>query len=360
MMGSRRVRLTMTAGALAALLAAPGAHAQVSAADRETARSMMQEGRDLREKGDLKGALQRFKTADDIMHVPTTSLEVARAQVALGQLIEALDTIAAIHKVPVLTDDPAPFKDARNKADELDAQVEGKVPSLSITVTGAAEGETPAISVDGVSLPAAAASVPRKVDPGHHVVTARAASGQAKEEVDVTEGEKKDVALVLVAGGGDNPEGDNGQTEPGPSGPHNVHTPGPLTWGGIVVGGVGLVVGSITGLMTLSKASTVKSDCNPNTTKMCTDSGDISALNSGNSLATVSTISFAVAGAGAVVAVVSLIVGHKPPGAAPASAPPADPDAAPAGDAPPPPASESHLHVTPWIGLGSAGLVGTF
>jgi len=359
MMGSRRVRLTMTAGALAALLAAPGAKAQVSAADRETARSMMQEGRDLREKGDLKGALQRFKTADDIMHVPTTSLEVARAQVALGQLIEALDTIAAIHKTPVLADDPAPFKDARNKADELDAQVEGKVPSLSITVTGAAEGETPAISVDGVSLPAAAASVPRKVDPGHHVVTARAASGQAKEEVDVTEGEKKDVALVLVAGGGENPEGDNAQAEPGPEGPHKVHTPGPLTWGGIAVGGVGLIVGSITGLMTLSKASTVKSDCTTN--MKCVNGPDISALNSGNSLATVSTISFAIAGAGAVVAVVSLIVGHKPPGTAPASAPPADPDAAPAGDAPaPPPASESHLHVTPWIGVGSAGLVGTF
>src|SRR5271157_3775010 len=77
MMGSRRVRLTMTATAVAAMLAASGASAQVSAADRETARSMMQEGRDLRDKGDLKGALQRFKAADDIMHVPTTSLEVA-------------------------------------------------------------------------------------------------------------------------------------------------------------------------------------------------------------------------------------------------------------------------------------------
>src|SRR3984957_8477299 len=236
MMGSRRVRLTMTAGALAALLAAPGAQAQVSAADRETARSMMQEGRDLREKGDLKGALQRFKAADDIMHVPTTSLEVARAQVALGQLIEALDTIAAIHKTPVLTDDPAPFKDARNKADELDAQVEGKVPSLSITVTGAAEGETPAISVDGVSLPAAAANVPRKVDPGHHVVTARAASGQAKEEVVVTQGEKKEVALVVVAAGGDTPEANPSPAEPEAAAPHKVPTQSALTWGGIAVG----------------------------------------------------------------------------------------------------------------------------
>jgi hypothetical protein len=358
-MGSRRVRLTMTAAAVATLLAAPGASAQVSAADRETARSAMQEGRDLRDKGDLKGALQRFKTADDIMHVPTTSLEVARAQVALGLLIEALDTIAAIHKTTPLADDPAPFKEARVKADELDAQVEGRVPSLAITVTGAAEGESPAISVDGVSLPAALGGVPRKVDPGHHVVTARAASGQAKEEVDVAEGEKKDVALVLVAGG-EGTEGDNNApNEPGAEGPHNVvHSPGPLTYGGIVVGGIGLVVGSVTGVMTLSKASTVKTECN-NPTKTCTGSA-ISDLNSGNSLATVSTIGFAVAGAGAVVAVVSLIVGHRAPGAAPASAPPADPDAAPAGDAPPPPAPESHLHVTPWIGVGSAGFVGTF
>ena len=356
-MGSRRVRLTMTAGAVAMLLAAPGAHAQVSAADRETARSMMQEGRDLRDKGDLKGALQRFKSADDIMHVPTTSLEVARAQVALGQLIEALDTIAAIRKSPPQPDDPAPFKDARTKADDLETQVESKVPSLAITVTGAAEGETPAISVDGVSLPAAVANVPRKVDPGHHVVTARAANGQAKEEVDVTEGEKKDVALALVAGG-DNPGVDNQPAE-GET-PHNVvHTPGTITWGAIAVGGLGLVVGSVTGLMTLSKASSVKSECG-NASKTCTSPGAISDLNSGNSLATVSTVSFAVAGAGAAVAVVSLILGHRPPDAAPASAPPADPDAAPAGEPAAPPASESHLHVTPWVGVGSAGVFGTF
>jgi hypothetical protein len=359
-MGSRRVRLMMTAGAVAAMLIAPTASAQVSAADRETARSMMQEGRDLRDKGDLKGALQRFKSADDIMHVPTTSLEVARAEVALGMLIEALDTIAAIRKSPAQPDDPAPFKDARVKADELDAQVEGKVPSLAISVTGAAEGETPAISVDGVSLPAAVAGVPRKVNPGHHVVTARAPSGAAKEEIDVTDGEKKDVALVLVAEG---PGGENQPAEPGTETPHNVvHTPGALTWGGIVVGGIGLVAGAVTGVMTLSKASTVKSDCTgPN--KTCITQPGIDALNSGHSLATISTVGFAIAGAGAAVAIVSLIVGHKAPegSAAPANAPPPENDAAPGGGEPAtPPATESRLHVTPWVGLGSAGVVGTF
>jgi hypothetical protein len=349
----------MTAGAVASMFATTQAQAQVSAADRETARSMMQEGRDLRDKGDLKGALQRFKTADDIMHVPTTSLEVARTQVALGMLVEALDTIAGIRKTPALADDPTPFKDARLKADELDAQVEGKVPSITITVTGAAEGETPAISVDGVSLPAAAANVPRKVDPGHHVVTARAPSGQAKGEIDVAEGEKKDVQLALTSGG--TPEGENPPSDQGPEGPRNiVHTPGPLTYGGIIVGGIGLVGGAITGLMTLSKASAVKSECKgPNMT--CTTTQGQSDLNAGNSLATISTIGFAVAGAGAAVAVVSLILGHKAPEAAPANAPASDPGTAPPGEEPaPPPASESRVHVTPWVGVGSAGLFGTF
>ena len=64
--------------------------------DRETARTLMQQGRELTAKGDLKEALKRFKGADDIMHVPTTGLEVARTQAPLGLLVEARDTIARI------------------------------------------------------------------------------------------------------------------------------------------------------------------------------------------------------------------------------------------------------------------------
>lgn len=354
-MGSRRVRLTLTATAMAVCLAAPGAWAQPSGADRETARSMMQEGRDLRDKGDLKGALQRFKAADDIMHVPTTALEVARVQVTLGLLIEALDTIAAIRKSPVQPDDPAPFKDARAKADDLDAKVEGRVPSLAITVTGAAETETPAIAVDGVSLPVGAAGVPRKVNPGHHVVTARTGSGEAKEEVDVVEGEKKDVALVIAAG---SPSDSEGPAEADVK-HETVHSPSAITWTGIAFAGAGVVAGTVTGIMTLSKASSVKKDCTGEG-KTCTSQPGISELSSGNSLATIADISFAVAAAGAGVAIVSLIVGHKSPGAATSAPAATDPEAAPAEPAAAPPASESHLHVTPWIGLGSAGVFGTF
>ncbi len=353
-MASRHVRFTLTAVALASMIAVPAAAAPTSAADRETARSMMQEGRDLRDKGDLKGALQRFKAADDIMHVPTTSLEVARTEVALGLLVEARDTIAAIHKTPAQPDDPTPFKEARVKADELDAQLEGKIPTLTIHVTGATEADSPAVAVDGVSLPSSVASLPRKIDPGHHVVTARAAGGEAKEELDIGEGEKKDVQLTLVAGGSSGGQEDNGPADVRPV----VHTPGPLTYGGIVVAGVGLVAGTVTGILELSKASAVKSECH---NKQCNPGTPSSDLSSANSLATIATVSFAVAAAGAVVAVVSLVIGHKGSSAtqsAPAGEPESNPGSDPNSEAPPP--AESRLHVTPWIGAGTAGVFGTF
>ena len=355
-MASRRARLTLTATTLATatlLLSTSGAWAQASAADRETARSMMQEGRDLRDKNDLKGALARFKAADDIMHVPTTTLEVARTQASMGLLVEALDTIAALRKVPEKPDEPQPFKEARAKAEELDTQIETKVPSLTITVSGAAEGDSPAVSIDGTSLPTAVIGLPRKVDPGHHVVTAHAASGDAKDEVDVAEGDKKDVALALAAGGD---KGDEAAAS-GEGGKDVVHSPGGLTYAGFVIGGVGLVAGTVTGIMSLSKASTVKDECK---NMLCTQGQQASDLSAGKTLATISTVSFVVAGAGAGLAIVSLLVGHKSSTTAPASATRAAPAAEPGAEPAAPPAPESRIHVTPWIGAGSAGVFGTF
>jgi hypothetical protein len=357
-MASRRTRLTMTAAALAMMVAAPIARAQPTPADRETARSMMQEGRDLRDKGDVKGSLQRFKAADDIMHVPTTGLEVARTQVSLGLLVEARDTVAAIHKMQAQPDDPAPFRDARVKADELDAQIESRIPTLTIAVSGAAEGDTPAVAVDGVSLPAAVAFLPRKIDPGHHVVSAKAASGEAKQELDIAEGDKKEVQLTLAAEASPMPP----QEEPTAGVAETssvVHTPSALTWGGIVVGGLGVAVGSVTGILELSKASALKNDC---PSKQCATGSAASELSTANTLATISTVSFAVAAAGAAVAVVSLIVGHS--GSSVAKAPTTDPEPNPGSPEPgsetPPPPTESRLRVTPFVGPGSAGIFGTF
>jgi len=347
-MVSRRCGTTLTATWIfACLLAAAAAHADPTSADRETARTLMQQGREARDKGDLKEALKRFKGADDIMHVPTTALEVARALVALGQLVEARDFIAEIRQIPAKPNEPAPFKEARKKADDLDASLNGRIPSLSISVTGAPDGATPTVSVDGVQLPAGALDLPRNVDPGHHVVAAKvvakAATGEGSQEVDVREGEQKpvEVALVMTAVPQE-PEPPAPEPKPeAPPPPTTSHSPTVLTWASVGLGGVGVAAGTVTGIMSLSKKSTLQGECPGNTCPPGTASSD---LDSANRFATISTIAFIAAGVGAGVAVVTLIVGHQEQ-SVPAAAPPQ---------------TDSGLVLRPWIVPGAAGVVGRF
>src|SRR5262245_51869629 len=82
------------------------ARAEPTPAEKETARALMAEGRDLRDANDLKSALKRFQAADSIMHVPTTGLEVARTEAALGLLVEARETLQRIARLPSDSSDP--------------------------------------------------------------------------------------------------------------------------------------------------------------------------------------------------------------------------------------------------------------
>ncbi len=338
-MGSER-RLLLAAIA-ASMLLATTAHAQPTAVDREMARSLMDQGYDLKRKGDLKEALKRFKAADDVMHVPTTALPLAQVQADLGLLVEARDTLAAsLRRTPEKPNDPQPFKVARADGEKLDASLARRVPALVITLRDLPAGDTPTIDVDGIEVPADAVGLPRPLDPGHHVVAVKSKHAQGRQEIDVKEGEQKavEVALAVVAA---EPEAQP-QAAPQPeepASPAKSHSPTALTWVGIAVGGAGLATGVATGILSLSKKSAVQSEC---TNDICGPGQPQSDLHAWNTFSLVSTIGFAAAGAGAALAVITLVVGHEEP-AAPASTPP-----------------ESGLLVRPWIGAGSAGLAGTF
>jgi hypothetical protein len=125
------------------------------------------------------------------------------------------------------------------------------------------------------------------------------------------------------------------------------------------VGAAGLVVGAITGILSLSTTSKLKNEC-PG--KVCPPGGPTSDYNSASTTGTISDIGFIVGVVGAGVAVATLLIGHDADAEAPARAP-TETGGGNGGDAPadaPAPAPESRLRVTPWIGLGSAGVSGTF
>jgi hypothetical protein len=345
-MASRLVLAPLAvASALAVALTAGSADAQPTAADRETARNLMEDGRTLRDKNDLKGALQRFKAADDIMQVPTTGLEVARTQVALGLLVEARDTIARIRLIPAKASDPVQFKEARVKASQLDASLDGRVPRVTVVVHGASSGDALSVSIDGVPVPAAVVGLPRTVDPGHHVVLVKTEGAEGRQDVDVREGETKSLDVALTPTPGHRGPASPGPTGPtGPTGdapaetaaaPETSHAPDALTYVGGAVALAGVAVGAVTGAMSWSQTSSLSTSCPGHT---CPPAS-YSSYDSANSLATISTVAFAVGGVGACLAVISLVVGHEERSQPPASA---------------------RLSVSPWIGAGAAGLSGSF
>lgn len=338
-------RLALAPLLVASLAFSGVALADPTAADKETARGLMNEGRAARDKGDLKAAVKAFSAADALMHVPTTGLELARAQAAVGQLVEARDTALRVTRIPEKTGEPAPFKNARDGAAALNDELEGRIPSLTVHVKNVPDGVSTTLTIDGADVPAEVIDHPRKLNPGHHVVAAKAGTADGQQELDLAEKETKEVTIELPA-----------QTAAPPDKPAEKPVEAPAEGGGgnkvLIFGGFGLaaagvIAGSVTGVMAIGKANTVKNSC-PNGGNVCPTSVD-GDLSSGKTLATISTVSFIVAGVGAAVGVAGFFIGGG------SSAPESKP-----ADAPAPDASTSSLRVIPWIGLGSAGLSGTF
>jgi hypothetical protein len=358
-----RVLLPASLLCAAVTVSAPTFAGEPSAADKETARGLMAEGRADRDKNDLKAALKAFAGADAIMHVPTTGLELARAQAAVGQLVEARDTALRVTRSPERPGEPPPFKAARDAASALNDQLEPRIPSLTVNVKNVPAGMSTTLTIDGVDVPSEVIGQPRKLDPGHHVVEAKAGTAYGKQEVDVAEKESKEIAIELPAQGTAPVAG--GATDTGTTDSAQQQSEQPAETGGrsggsklMIFGGFGLaaagaIAGTVTGLMSMSKTSSIKSSpgCSGN---VCGPS-EYDDISSAKTLATVSTISFIAGGVGAAVGVIGLFVGGGSSGEPSATTPAQTPDA-PASDQ----SSRLRVHVAPWIGLGSAGVNGTF
>jgi hypothetical protein len=325
------------------------ASADPSAAEKDTARGLMSEGRADRDKGDLKGALAAFLGADAIMHVPTTGVEVAKTQAALGLLVEARDTALRVSHLASKPADPPPFKVAREVAVTLTGDLDARIPSVTVTVKNVPAGVAAEVTIDDAAVTAEELPQPRKLDPGHHRVIARAGGSEGKQEVDLGEKDRKEVTIDLPGAVAAGPATEAGgalaspaDADGGASGRSGLSKA--LMVGGFGLAGAGLVVGSVAGILSLSKTQGIKSStgcvgsvCGP------TEYGDIA---SARSMATVATVSFIAAGAGALVGVLGLVTGpsSSPAGATPERAAP----------------GETTSRAEPWLGVGAAGLRGTF
>jgi len=305
-----------------------------TAGEKETARTLFEKGKQQRDKGDLAGALESFKGADAIMKVPTTKLAVARTYSALGKLTEARATALEVALIPVGAKEPAPFTDARTSAKQLADELAAKIPEITITVVGAPKTDETQVTVDGEKVPKEALIAPWKVNPGKHVVVAKLRGGEVKADAEVAEKDSKTVKLdVTELAKRPDPNAkpivaEKPLTEP----PQEQKTKrSVLVYIGAGVAIVGVGVGATAGILSLSKKSDLDSQCRDG---KCGPSAH-DTLDSANTLATISTIGFIGAGVGAAVCGIGFALGSKST-----------------------PAQKGMIQ--PVIGLGSAGVVGSF
>jgi hypothetical protein len=299
------------------------ASAQPSTSEKESARNLMDEGDRRRNAGDLRGALKAYSDADGIMGVPTTTIEVARTEAALGQLLEAREAITRLLRFPSKPNEPAVFGSARRAAEALATEIAARLPTIQVSAT-ADPGQHADVDIDGEPI---AASAPRKVNPGSHVIAVRVGTAQHSETVTLVERETK-MMLVDMRTTRKQPVA---ETRAIASPRHSSLAVG-LLYGGYGVGAAGLLVGSITGILSISKTNSLKDRCPSNACPV----GSQSDIDTAQSLGNVSTVGFVIAGIGAAVGTVGLVMvlGEKK--------------------------QEDRAALKAYVGPGSAGFAGAF
>ncbi|MEM1030947.1 MAG: hypothetical protein AAGN82_11390 [Myxococcota bacterium] len=305
-----------------------------SAADKETARTLFYEGQEALEAKAYERALRSFRAADGIMSVPSTRLEVGRALMLQGRLVEAVERFTSVALIPVPAGENAVQRQAREEARRLVDEVRARIAVLDIEVSGVAPKATVRLTVDGDAVPAEAFGFPRRVDPGTHVVVAEADGYRSqRQRVTVAPAEKKRVVLRLTPapGGGASPPRD---ASPSPTNDGFVLPA--WGWVGFGVGAVGAIVGGVTGGLTLGRVDDLRDACDADNVCPPEQQSEIDAT---TTVAHVATASFAVAAAGVAVGLAAVFVGL---GATD------DEDVGARGV------------VTPWFGLSSVGVTGRF
>jgi hypothetical protein len=296
-------------------------------------------------------SIDLFTRAESLVHSPVHLLYMARAYTSLGSLVKARESYIKITNEDLPAGASQPIRQAKADAEKELEALEPRVPYVSVVVQGG--GPKPvAVAMDGIQVPPALIGVPRPVDPGDHKFEATSEGmDSAVSSIAVREGRSETVVLTLhpAAGAPATPvvAPGPGTEAPGitpvgapPPAPEadSGHAISPITWVALGVGVVGIGVGTGFALSSSSKVDDANKLCTLGPAHdSCPADGSAQKLDDDARTArTISLVGFIAGGVGLATGATLLVVGltHKKPAAA--------------------------ASITPWVGLGSAGVNGRF
>ncbi|HEY6079466.1 MAG TPA: PEGA domain-containing protein [Polyangiaceae bacterium] len=318
-------------------LAGP-AVAEPTEADRATARALALEGHSALQRKDYAKAADRFGRANALVHAPTLVVDWARALQGLGRFVEAHEKYELVLREGVDASSPKSWTRALEEAKK---ELEALKPRLGWVTVVLLEPREANVAIDGVPIPPAALGVKRAADPGFPEVTVSAAGYESfKQTVTVGPGEEKSLEVSLRKA----PE--LAEAPPANAKDRSASTPDPtqrtVSYVVLGVGGAGLVLGAVTGVMTLQKRSDLESEC---INGVCSSASQ-KTVDSYHKYGTISAVSLSVGVVGVGAGLALFFTAPKG-------------DSAAAGAAAKRPRS-ADLTWRPVVGLGMLGAEGTF
>jgi hypothetical protein len=274
----RSLPLALLGSGLAIMLSASSAWA----GDTVSAEALFQAGREAAVRGDYREACAKFAESQRLDPAPGTLINLGDCKEHLGMFAsawgyyrEAADRLAGDKRVEGLK--------ARVAA------IEPRLSRITITLAPSAPAEA-RIARDDVELGAATLGVAVPIDPGEHVVVVTAPGREPKRYV-VSLGEAE--APVLAVEPGEATRVITPPPPPLPLPPPPAPQAGSGRVAGFVIGSLGiasLAASGATGVMTIQRKSTVKTEC---PRQVCTGQAGLDAAAQGKTLSLVSTVTFA-------------------------------------------------------------------
>jgi hypothetical protein len=283
--------------------------------DAATAGALFDKGVADMQAGHFESACPALEESQQLDPHPGTLFTLAECQNKWGKVASAVahyqDYIGMVPRLPAAQQ--TRHRDRVATSNEQLNRLRPTVPKLTLSLPANAPPGT-TVTRNGVDLQGAALGIALPVDPGEYVIVTRVPGGEDHSiTVKIALGEAKRVQLEVrlkpaAPAAGATPEKGAESTEAGTSSSesHGASRTPAYVAGGIGIAGIAL--GSITGVLVLGKASTVKSHC---TGTNCPAQSDVDTANSGKSLALISDIGFAVGAAGLVTSVILLATRAK-------------------------------------------------
>jgi hypothetical protein len=167
--------------------------------ERSGARAAGLAGLDAFNAGKYEQAVDYFGRAESLMHAPTHLLFLARANAKLGHLVSAREYYLKLTQERLPATASKPFRDAQSAGDKELAELEPRLPYVSVVVQGAGAKDVQVMR-DNDRVPQALLGVPHPEDPGTHAFKALAEGMEsAPSTVLLKEGAHETVVLTLTA-----------------------------------------------------------------------------------------------------------------------------------------------------------------